>query len=62
MVDHHDFDARRLEMVVGGLQLFGGAQLAIDTGVTSALEWLDQARSAAASQSFVEERNGRIPS
>ena len=34
-------DARRLEVVVDGLPLFGGAQLAVDTTLVSALhcEW-----------------------
>ena len=31
-------DARRLEVVVDGLPLFGGAQLAVDTTLVSALD------------------------
>ena len=42
------FDARRLEVVVDGLPLFGGVQLAVDTMMVSALHANGEARRGAA--------------
>ena len=42
------FDARRLEVVVDGLPLFGGVQLAVDTTMVSALHANGEARRGAA--------------
>ena len=42
----HVADTRRLEVVVDGLPLFGGAQLAIDTTIVSTLHANGEARSA----------------
>ena len=41
------FDARRLEVVVDGLPLFGGVQLAVDTTMVSALHANGEARRGA---------------
>ena len=48
VVNHHDFDARRLEVVADGLQLSGGAQLAIETTLVSPLHRDGCARPGAA--------------
>ena len=46
LAEPHVADTRRLEVVVDGLPLFGGAQLAIDTTTVSTLHANGEARSA----------------
>ena len=56
-------DARRLEVVVDGLPLFGGAQLAVDTTLVSAIQGNGEPRNGAADRDGVAllspKRNGR---
>ena len=52
--------SRRLEVVVDGLPLFGGVQLAVDTTLVSALKGDDEPRRGAADRDGVDEqRRGR---
>ena len=46
-------DARRLEVVVDGLPLFGGAQLAVDTTLVSAIQGNGEPRNGAAERDGV---------
>ena len=50
-------DGRRLEVVAEGLPLFGGAQLALDTSLVSALHCDGSARNVVARCPF----HGRVP-
>ena len=60
LVEPHVEDARRLEVVVDGLPLFGGAQLAVDTTVVSALRGDGSARRRAAQQDGVAAEAARL--
>ena len=56
---HDHVDARRLEIVADGLPLFGGAQLAIDTTLVSAVRQDDTPRPGATVRDGVALREAR---
>ena len=60
LVGLHVEDARRLEVVADGLPLYGGAQLAVDTTLVSALRTDGSARRRAAQQDGVASEAARL--